>query len=190
VLAPCRDTFSVKRHRLRRWRNYSWRTEEQNQNQSWQLLEINEMLLVPTRRMIVPVSFHALAKRWPLSVLVIFCHDTRPKYFTVWRMTSFKFASLCRVPITWRCCNKWNFLQFVIPPSWEMGWCTENSLTRHKNLMCQKIRGGARGTTALMGAGPNPLFSHLLEDIGDFYIPDLEMTHNGQSRSKVKIHFY
>jgi len=34
------------------------------------------------------------------------------------------------------------------------------------------------------------LISHHQEDIGDFYIRDLEMTPKGQSRSKVKMHFY
>ena len=33
------------------------------------------------------------------------------------------------------------------------------------------------------------LISHH-QDIGDFHNRDLEMTHKGQSRSKVKIHFY
>ena len=42
-------------------------------------------------------------------------HD--PISFTIWRMTSLKFASLCRVPITWRCCSKWNYWKDVIPPS-------------------------------------------------------------------------
>ena len=34
------------------------------------------------------------------------------------------------------------------------------------------------------------LISHHQEDIGDFHIHDLEMTPKGQSRSKVKMHFY
>ena len=34
------------------------------------------------------------------------------------------------------------------------------------------------------------LISHHQEDIGDFYIRDLEMTPKGQSRSKVKMHSY
>ncbi len=34
------------------------------------------------------------------------------------------------------------------------------------------------------------LISHPQEDIGDFHIRNLEMTHKGKSRSKVKKHFY
>jgi len=32
--------------------------------------------------------------------------------------------------------------------------------------------------------------SHSEEDMGDFHIRDLEMTPKGQSRSKIKMHFY
>ena len=38
--------------------------------------------------------------------------------------------------------------------------------------------------------GNHMLISLHKEDIGDFHICDLEMTHKGQSRSKVKTHFY
>ena len=34
------------------------------------------------------------------------------------------------------------------------------------------------------------LISHRQENIGDFHIRDFEMTPKGQSRSKVKMHFY